>query len=327
MVHHVYAILNPLKPGNFIFDELEFDFEPFYIGKGSRNTRSTSHLQEAKRVENKSHKVNTIRKIWDSGNEPVVKILEWFETHEEALEREKELISLIGRKDKELGPLTNQTDGGEGCMGRKCSDETIQKLKNSHIGHSHSKETREKISKIVSLRPKNVKNKLIKILKKRLRELKHQLMIEKDREKEEAKRNRSILRENKRLEKKLEKEKREYEKEQKRLEKESLNKEQPQYEYIKDPIERKIMRGKRISAANKGKIRSEESRANISNGRKGIKLTEDTKEKLRNINLGKTHSDETKQKMSKASKGKPKSPEAIINMTKARRARMAKDKE
>jgi hypothetical protein len=33
--YYVYAFLDKSKPGNFNYGDLKFDYEPFYIGKGT----------------------------------------------------------------------------------------------------------------------------------------------------------------------------------------------------------------------------------------------------------------------------------------------------
>lgn len=50
--HYVYVYLNPLKQGNFSYQEygigIDFEFAPFYIGKGC-GKRQESHLKEARK--------------------------------------------------------------------------------------------------------------------------------------------------------------------------------------------------------------------------------------------------------------------------------------
>ena len=62
MDSYVYVYLDTRKPGKFIYYDLEFDYEPFYVGKG-RNNRYKEHLNE-KRIVNKhkSGKINNIIK-------------------------------------------------------------------------------------------------------------------------------------------------------------------------------------------------------------------------------------------------------------------------
>lgn len=40
---YVYALLDPRKPGKYKYGEYEFDYEPFYVGKGSGD-RCEHHL-------------------------------------------------------------------------------------------------------------------------------------------------------------------------------------------------------------------------------------------------------------------------------------------
>ena len=50
-------------------------------------------------------------------------------TWEEACEKEKEFISLYGRRDLGLGTLTNLTNGGEGLLGHKHSENALVKMR------------------------------------------------------------------------------------------------------------------------------------------------------------------------------------------------------
>ena len=115
--HYVYVYCNPLKPGKFTYYEngfgIDFDHEPFYIGEG-KNGRIYDHLSEAKNSDKNSHKLNTIRKLFKSKQEPIMYKI--FENLGEvnSLLIEKCLIKLVGRDNLKLGPLTNLTDGGKG---------------------------------------------------------------------------------------------------------------------------------------------------------------------------------------------------------------------
>lgn len=66
--------------------------------------------------------------------------------YEEAKELEILLIKEYGRRDLGLGTLVNLTDGGEGLLGFKPSQETKNKISNSLKGNIISEETRKKIS-------------------------------------------------------------------------------------------------------------------------------------------------------------------------------------
>jgi hypothetical protein len=127
---------------------------PFYIGwtdtavKGSR--RPVEHLQEEARAEGKITKgnrlkLNTIRKIKNAGQQVVITELFWSDDFEYSQSIEKYYIALWGRRDLGTGCLTNMTDGGEGTVGRKDSEETIRKKAAGRTGVKASERTRELI--------------------------------------------------------------------------------------------------------------------------------------------------------------------------------------
>lgn len=124
-IYYVYCYLDTRKPGNFIYGDFTFNYEPFYIGKGKEN-RYKVHLKECynKNVFFK-RKINKIIKY--TGDIPkIVKIEENLKEFE-AYELEKRLIALIGRSDLKQGPLVNMTSGGEGLT--NCSEITKNKLR------------------------------------------------------------------------------------------------------------------------------------------------------------------------------------------------------
>ena len=100
MPHYVYVLCRP-------------DGTPFYVGKGVQH-RCFHHEAEARNTERLSHKLNVIRAMHRQGEQIRYCIEGEFETEAEAHSRERNLISLFGRHDQRRGPLTNQTDGGEG---------------------------------------------------------------------------------------------------------------------------------------------------------------------------------------------------------------------
>jgi len=119
---YVYVYLNPLAPGYYTCDDMAFKFKPIYVGKGCGN-RLFYHLNEAKKdyeVVN-SEKVDLIRKILDSGKNPVVYKIKENLTNNEAMCIEKKLIDTFGIT-REDGILTNISKGG---VVHKHQNETI----------------------------------------------------------------------------------------------------------------------------------------------------------------------------------------------------------
>lgn len=173
MIHtdfYVYLHMNPRKLGEFVYGDFEFDHEPFYVGKGQGDRiNGVDRNPFWKNIENK---------IIKAGKE-VIKI-RLFDSlsEEESFLIEKELISLIGRRDQGKGPLTNLTDGGEGVVGAILTEEHKRKISislkgrkpwntgktlseahkkkigrkgkgNSFYGKTHSKEIRKKMSESI----------------------------------------------------------------------------------------------------------------------------------------------------------------------------------
>lgn len=111
------------------------DGEIFYVGKGK------GYRVYSKHGRNKFWK-NIVNKYGLD-----IFILENNLTEEEAFELEEKYIESIGRRDLNTGTLVNMTNGGEGMMGRKLSEEHRQKISETLTGHRHPEETRQKISK------------------------------------------------------------------------------------------------------------------------------------------------------------------------------------
>jgi hypothetical protein len=120
---YVYVFLDSTKPGEWIYDDLKFDFEPFYIGKGTSDRIITS------KCDKKTFKSNKIKSIKEKGGEIISKKIFENLTIEESIKIEIELINKIGRRDLELGPLTNLTDGGDGRLNGKNSQESVEKAR------------------------------------------------------------------------------------------------------------------------------------------------------------------------------------------------------
>ena len=135
--YYTYIYLDPRKSGDYIYqcgiEEVYcFYYEPFYIGKGI-DDRLFWHLNCYNYDKNK-HKKNIIKKIRKAGLEPIIiKVLQDV-TNEEACNEEINLISIIGRADKNRGPLTNLTDGGDGVRGYTLSEEDKGKRREDLTG-------------------------------------------------------------------------------------------------------------------------------------------------------------------------------------------------
>ena len=115
---YLYIYLNPLKKGNYVYGDLSFDYEPFYVGIGVRD-RYKSHLSK-RSLSVKSHKNRKIKKILKNNDTPI--IIKLYEDLNKTLayNREIEIIKLIGRYI-DGGTLTNQTNGGfKFCEGYFC---------------------------------------------------------------------------------------------------------------------------------------------------------------------------------------------------------------
>lgn len=118
---YVYALLDPRRPGRYSYgNNLTFEFEPFYIGKG-KGSRDRSHFRlgnirrDSSRIKS-PYKTNKILRILDSGMSPIIKRIKANVDEKTAFRFELKAIELIGRK-KQGGPLTNATNGGEGISG------------------------------------------------------------------------------------------------------------------------------------------------------------------------------------------------------------------
>ena len=110
--------------------------EPFYIGIGKTIIRANSHYKRSKlwkRIVNK----------YGYNVEILFEDLTW----EQACEKEKEFITLYGRKDLNTGTLVNLTEGGEGSVGYKHTKESLLKISNTSKGRIKSPEQIEKWKK------------------------------------------------------------------------------------------------------------------------------------------------------------------------------------
>ena len=87
------------------------------------------------------------------GHKPIVRKIRERLTEKEALDTERLVIAAVGRVDKNAGPLTNMTDGGDGISGAIVSEETRKKRSRSlkgkipwNIGMVYPEDVRLKMS-------------------------------------------------------------------------------------------------------------------------------------------------------------------------------------
>ena len=99
--------------------------EVFYIGIGENESRAY----------NKKNRTRVWKNTANKGYE--TEILFEDVTWEQAIEKEKEFIALYGRKDLGLGTLVNLTDGGEGTIGYKHTDEAKEKNRLASTGKNN----------------------------------------------------------------------------------------------------------------------------------------------------------------------------------------------
>jgi hypothetical protein len=113
-----------LKAGKkfYVYVLLRPNGQPFYVGKGL-GRRVFNHEMEARNTTLKTYKLNVIRAIMKEGGAVSYALPRFCDDEIEAHALEVALIAKLGRHDLKRGPLTNQTDGGEGVTG--LSEETM----------------------------------------------------------------------------------------------------------------------------------------------------------------------------------------------------------
>lgn len=132
--------------------------EPIYVGSGAGG-RAKTHLNR-KDKHPFTHRLNWIRK---QGQLPIIE--KYFcETREEAYIRETYGIFLLGRKDLNLGPLLNLTDGGEGMNGHVFTEEHRKNLSIAQKKRPPAAlETREKFRQAIANRSPELLQRVAKI--------------------------------------------------------------------------------------------------------------------------------------------------------------------
>jgi len=112
---------------------IDQDNVPFYVGKGSgKRFYISKHLY--------SNQPFLERKIKKVGvNNIKTHFLHENLVEEEAFSWEKYWIKYLGRRNNGTGQLCNITDGGEGVSGHTHSEETKKKISKSLVGNQHAK--------------------------------------------------------------------------------------------------------------------------------------------------------------------------------------------
>ena len=105
-IYFIYVFLNTLKQGIFKYGSHTFEFEPIYVGKGTKRRQVNIWARKSSKL--KDHLLK--------GNYEQVTLFQCAD-ETEVYEKERKLIKLIGRQDLGKGPLWNKTDGGAGLSG------------------------------------------------------------------------------------------------------------------------------------------------------------------------------------------------------------------
>jgi hypothetical protein len=123
---------------------------PRYVGKGLEN-RPLQHLTNPARAHHRLRRM--LQKRIREGFEPKPIIIA-ATTEADAFEMEELLIAMIGRLDLGLGPLFNNTNGGEGETGRIVPIEVRQRT--SRTFHGRSEAEKDKTFQLLSAHKKSM---------------------------------------------------------------------------------------------------------------------------------------------------------------------------
>lgn len=113
MKYYVYVFLDPRKPGKYTYEDLIFNFEPYYVGRGFGKRCSSHFKPSVLSAEKHTIKVKKIQKIINEGYDPKKYILKVYTniSYTDSIEKEQKLILLIGKIIDKTGPLSNYADG------------------------------------------------------------------------------------------------------------------------------------------------------------------------------------------------------------------------
>lgn len=129
----------------YVYRDPSRDNEPIYCGKG-QGDRAYEHLKYARNP----HLRNRLAKMKREGVDPIINVVD-LPSEALAIQCEIDTIARFGRKDLKLGPLLNQTDGGEGQSNpsletRKKMSDARKGEKSYWFGKSHSDISKQKMS-------------------------------------------------------------------------------------------------------------------------------------------------------------------------------------
>lgn len=131
-IFYNYVLLNPKKQGKYKYNELEFNNEPFYVGKGYKDRVFEHYKAWHLKTDTNIEKQELIKLLNDECFIPDYIILNESTNEDFVLEQEISLILKIGRKINNKGPLLNKNAGGEGNKGRFIKNSTRQKLSDNN---------------------------------------------------------------------------------------------------------------------------------------------------------------------------------------------------
>lgn len=109
---YLYILFNPLQKGKFSYQNLEFDFKPFYVGIGVNERCNVHFTKSSIKKDKNSRKIEIITDILSHGLKPIVKKICENISREEAKKQEILLVKAIGREIYG-GILVNLTNGGD----------------------------------------------------------------------------------------------------------------------------------------------------------------------------------------------------------------------
>ena len=150
MEYYVYIYLDPTKPGNYVYGDYIFNYEPFYVGKGKGN-RLFNHIRPHYRLR-KCEKSYIINSIYEKGFKPIIFKIKDNMSSEDAYKLEGVLLETIGLKNKNKGPLSNVMAYANGLHCH--SEETKKIISMTSSTRRHTEETKEKIRQS-KIGPKN----------------------------------------------------------------------------------------------------------------------------------------------------------------------------